>query len=136
MEEPYIPYYQPFGMSDEEFKEEVKLAEERYFQWLAEQEAEQEEIDVWIGIAEQEEREAMGFQQAEEDILMDIETENIKRALDDLAIENEKRAEKLKIYYECIGKCIEHKCPLYLPNRSCIDQYEKGAFDPIQTIKK
>jgi hypothetical protein len=33
MEEPYIPFYKPYGMSDEEYAYEVRLAENRHDQW-------------------------------------------------------------------------------------------------------
>lgn len=33
LEEPFIPFYKPYGMSDEEYEKEVKLAEERHAEW-------------------------------------------------------------------------------------------------------
>lgn len=36
-EPPYIPFYRPYGMSEEEYEYEVKLAERKYAQWEAEQ---------------------------------------------------------------------------------------------------
>ena len=38
MEEPYIPFYIPYGMSDEEYNYEVELAERRHAEWIAQQE--------------------------------------------------------------------------------------------------
>ena len=37
MEEPYIPFYKPYGMSDEEYEYEVRIAEQKYQEWLDEQ---------------------------------------------------------------------------------------------------
>jgi hypothetical protein len=33
MEEPYIPFYKPYGMTDEEYSYEVRLAEQRHAEW-------------------------------------------------------------------------------------------------------
>jgi len=37
-EQPYIPFYKPYGMSDEEYQYEVKLAEQKLVEWQFEQE--------------------------------------------------------------------------------------------------
>ncbi len=36
-EEPFIPFYKPYGMSEEEYQNELCLAQNRYDQWAAEQ---------------------------------------------------------------------------------------------------
>lgn len=33
MEEPYVPYYKPYGMSDEEFEEDVRIAQKKHDEW-------------------------------------------------------------------------------------------------------
>lgn len=33
-EAPYIPFYKPYGMSDEEYEYEVRIAEIKYQEWL------------------------------------------------------------------------------------------------------
>lgn len=33
MEEPYVPFYKPYGMSEEEFEEEVRIAEQKHDEW-------------------------------------------------------------------------------------------------------
>lgn len=33
MEKPYVPFYKPYGMSDEEYEHEVKIAEQRLANW-------------------------------------------------------------------------------------------------------
>lgn len=38
MEKPYVPFYKPYGMSDEEYESELKQAEQRLSQWEAENE--------------------------------------------------------------------------------------------------
>jgi hypothetical protein len=38
MERPYVPFYKPYGMTDEEYEYEVKMAEQRSAEWDAEQE--------------------------------------------------------------------------------------------------
>lgn len=38
MEEPYIPFYKPYGMTDEEYSYEVAQAKQRHAEWDAEQE--------------------------------------------------------------------------------------------------
>lgn len=38
MEEPYIPFYIPYGMSDEDYNYEVELCERRHAEWSAQQE--------------------------------------------------------------------------------------------------
>lgn len=47
-EPPYVPYYKPYGMSDEEYNYEVTKAQKayddwEYEQWLIEQENEKKE---------------------------------------------------------------------------------------------
>lgn len=37
-EKPYVPFYKPYGMSDEEFNQEVSMAEQRLSEWEEEQE--------------------------------------------------------------------------------------------------
>jgi hypothetical protein len=32
-EKPYVPFYKPYGMSDEEYQHEVKLAESKLEEW-------------------------------------------------------------------------------------------------------
>ena len=45
---PYIPFYKPIGMSNEEYEYEVRIAEEKYVQWEYEQRLEQEiEETIW-----------------------------------------------------------------------------------------
>lgn len=39
MEKPYVPFYKPYGMTDEEYEYEVRIAEQRLAEWEAEQEA-------------------------------------------------------------------------------------------------
>jgi cytochrome c5 len=39
MERPYVPFYKPYGMTDEEYEYEVKIAEQRLAEWGAENEA-------------------------------------------------------------------------------------------------
>ena len=39
MEEPYVPFYKPYGMTDEEYDYEVRIAEQRHAEWEAEMEA-------------------------------------------------------------------------------------------------
>jgi hypothetical protein len=41
MEKPYIPFYKPYGMSDEEYQHEINIAEQRYAEWEQEQAEEQ-----------------------------------------------------------------------------------------------
>ena len=41
MEKPYVPFYKPYGMTDEEYHSEVRKAEQRLAEWEAEQENEQ-----------------------------------------------------------------------------------------------
>lgn len=38
MEKPYVPFYKPYGMTDEEYEYEVRQAEQRVAEWEAEQE--------------------------------------------------------------------------------------------------
>ena len=38
MEKPYVPFYKPYGMTDEEYEYEVRIAEQRLAEWEAEQE--------------------------------------------------------------------------------------------------
>lgn len=38
MEKPYVPFYKPYGMSDEEYEHEVKIAEQRLANWEYENE--------------------------------------------------------------------------------------------------
>lgn len=33
MDEPYIPFYKPYGMSDEEYQEEVRIAQQKHDEW-------------------------------------------------------------------------------------------------------
>lgn len=37
MERPYVPFYKPYGMTDEEYEYEVRIAEQRLAEWEAEQ---------------------------------------------------------------------------------------------------
>lgn len=39
MERPYVPFYKPYGMTDEEYEYEVRIAEQRLAEWEAENEA-------------------------------------------------------------------------------------------------
>lgn len=39
MERPYVPFYKPYGMTDEEYEYEVRIAEQRLAEWEAEQAA-------------------------------------------------------------------------------------------------
>lgn len=49
MKKPFKPFYMPYGMSQEEYEHEVKLAEQRLAEWLAEKEtSKQEESDKSI----------------------------------------------------------------------------------------
>jgi len=32
-DEPYIPFYKPYGMSDEEYQHEVRIAEQKHNEW-------------------------------------------------------------------------------------------------------
>lgn len=32
-DEPYIPFYKPYGMTDEEFQHEVEIAKEKHAEW-------------------------------------------------------------------------------------------------------
>lgn len=43
-EEPYIPFYKPYGMTDEEYRYEVKKAEERHAEWEAWQDEQIEQM--------------------------------------------------------------------------------------------
>jgi hypothetical protein len=52
MEEPFVPFTKPYGMSDEEFEEEVRIAQNFHDQWLYQQEFqkiqdEKHEEDLW-----------------------------------------------------------------------------------------
>lgn len=55
MEEPFIPFYRPYGMSDEQFEEEVRVAQDLHDLWLYKQskikpilsEQEQMEENLW-----------------------------------------------------------------------------------------
>ena len=38
MTKPYVPFYKPYGMSDEEYEHEVRIAEQKLAEWEAEQE--------------------------------------------------------------------------------------------------
>lgn len=38
MERPYVPFYKPYGMTDEEYEYEVAIAEQRLAEWEAENE--------------------------------------------------------------------------------------------------
>jgi hypothetical protein len=38
MEKPFVPFYKPYGMSDEEFEYEVKIAEQKLSEWEDHQE--------------------------------------------------------------------------------------------------
>lgn len=38
MERPYVPFYKPYGMTDEEYEYEVKIAEQRLAEWEEENE--------------------------------------------------------------------------------------------------
>lgn len=38
MEKPFVPFYKPYGMSDEEYMYEVRIAEQRLAEWEAMQE--------------------------------------------------------------------------------------------------
>ena len=40
-EKPYVPFYPPYGMTDEEYQYEVMIAKDKLAEW----EAEQEEIE-------------------------------------------------------------------------------------------
>jgi len=51
MERPYVPFYKPYGMTDEEYEYEVRIAEQRLDKWEAEIEALQQ-ADV-VGRSEQ-----------------------------------------------------------------------------------
>ena len=37
IEPPYVPFYKPYGMSDEEYEYEVRIAEQRLAEWYDEQ---------------------------------------------------------------------------------------------------
>lgn len=39
MEKPYVPFYKPYGMTDEEYVYEVRIAEQKLAIWEAEYEA-------------------------------------------------------------------------------------------------
>lgn len=39
MERPYVPFYKPYGMTDEEYEYEVRIAKQRLAEWEAENEA-------------------------------------------------------------------------------------------------
>ena len=39
-DEPYIPFYKPYGMTDEEYQHEVQQAQKRHAEWEADQESE------------------------------------------------------------------------------------------------
>ena len=55
MEKPYVPFYKPYGMTDEEYEYEVRIAEQQLSEWEAEQEALQQadvsgncfDNDIW-----------------------------------------------------------------------------------------
>jgi hypothetical protein len=46
MTKPFIPFYKPYGMTDEEYASEVKQAEMRYAEWEAEQQELQLEWEI------------------------------------------------------------------------------------------
>ena len=37
-EKPYVPFYKPYGMSEQEYQHEVELAQQRLAEWEEEQE--------------------------------------------------------------------------------------------------
>ncbi len=39
-ERPYVPFYKPYGMTDEEYQHEVSIAERKLAEWEADQEDE------------------------------------------------------------------------------------------------
>lgn len=45
---PYVPFYKPYGMSDEEYQYELKLAQEKLEEWEAEQDRLRQERDEEI----------------------------------------------------------------------------------------
>ena len=47
MEKPYVPFYKPYGMSDEEYQYEVEMAQEKLAEWEQEQ---QESIPVELPV--------------------------------------------------------------------------------------
>lgn len=59
MEEPFVPTVKPSGMSDEQFEEEVKIAQNFHDLWLYQQEFqkiqdEKTEEDLWYEILREE----------------------------------------------------------------------------------
>lgn len=58
MEEPFVPFTKPYGMSDEQFEEEVKIAQDLHDLWLYKQsfEPQQSEEDIWIDIMVEEDQ--------------------------------------------------------------------------------
>jgi len=45
MEEPFVPFTKPYGMSDEQFEEEVRIAQDLHDLWLYKQSFQQSEDD-------------------------------------------------------------------------------------------
>lgn len=60
MEEPFVPFTRPYGMSEEEFEEEVRIAQDFHDLWLYQQQFQniQDNVsdeDLWYEILFQEE---------------------------------------------------------------------------------
>ena len=45
MERPYVPFYKPYGMTDEEYSYEVRKAEQRLDEWEAQMEEAKKEAE-------------------------------------------------------------------------------------------
>jgi len=63
MEEPFVPFNKPYGMSDEEFEEEVRVAQNFHDLWIYQQSFQQlqdeqdrmrHEEDLWYEILKEE----------------------------------------------------------------------------------
>jgi len=59
MEEPFVPFTRPYGMSEEEFEEEVRIAQDFHDLWLYQQQFQNiqdnvSEEDLWYEILKEE----------------------------------------------------------------------------------
>jgi hypothetical protein len=63
MEEPFVPFNKPYGMSDEDFEEEVRIAQNFHDLWIYQQSSQQlqdeqnriyHEEDLWYEILKEE----------------------------------------------------------------------------------